>query len=65
MAVFKTQSALVKFFEGGQTQERQPKMEETADTLTGLAPDIHRPVELRRAKRATALDNLITEPSPQ
>ena len=34
------------------------QLEETAGIPTGVAPDIHRQVELRKAERAAAPDNL-------
>ncbi len=57
------QAEVVKHFEGGQAaEERQQTIEETAGIPTGLAPDIHKQVELRRAKqRKPAPDNLAPE----
>jgi hypothetical protein len=52
------QAETVKHFDGKQPEEQQRSLEETAGIPTGLAPDIHRQVELRRAKRAAAPDNL-------
>jgi hypothetical protein len=55
------QAETVKHFEGKQPEE-QRSIEETAGIPTGLAPDIHRQVELRRAKqRKPAPDNLAPE----
>ena len=51
-----------KHFEGPQADQKQMQLEETAGIPTGLAPDIHRQVELRRAKqRKPAPDNLAPE----
>jgi hypothetical protein len=51
----------VKHFEGG-AQEEQRILEETAGIPTGLAPDIHKQIELRRAKHhKPAPDNLVPE----
>jgi hypothetical protein len=36
------------------------QLEETTGIPTGVAPDIHRQVELRKTKRAAAPDNLAT-----
>jgi hypothetical protein len=57
------QAEVVKHFEQGETAEqRQQTLEETAGIPTGLAPDIHKQVELRRAKqRKPAPDNLAPE----
>ena len=53
---------MVDFFKDGQTAEqKQQSIEETAGIPTGLAPDIHRQVEMRRAKRKAAPDNLAPE----
>lgn len=58
------QAEVVDFFKDGQTAEQmQQSLEETAGIPTGLAPDIHRQVELRRAKRKPAPDNLAPEPA--
>jgi hypothetical protein len=53
----------VKHFEGAkQPEEIQRTLEETAGIPTGVAPDIHHQVQLRRAKqRALGPDNLATE----
>ncbi len=56
------QSATAKHFEGPQADQKQMQLEETAGIPTGIAPDIYRQVELRKAKRATALDNLAETP---
>ena len=57
------QAEVVKHFEQGETAEqRQQTLEVTAGIPTGLAPDIHKQVELRRAKqRKPAPDNLAPE----
>jgi hypothetical protein len=59
------QGETVKHFESGQTAEaQQQSLEETAGIPTGLAPDIHKQVELRRAKqRKPAPDNHALESS--
>jgi len=54
------QAETVKHFEGG-AQEEQRTLQETAGIPTGLAPDIARQVEVRRAKRKSAPDNLAPE----
>jgi len=55
------QEEVVKHFEGG-AQEELRTLEETAGIPTGLAPDIHKQIELRRAKqRKPAPDNLAPE----
>ena len=56
------QGETVEFFEGKQPDEQQRTLEETAGIPTGLAPDIARQVEVRRAKqRKPAPDNLAPE----
>jgi hypothetical protein len=57
------QSETAKHFEGPQADQKQMQLEDTAGIPTGIAPDIHRQVELRKAKRAAAPDNLATEPN--
>jgi hypothetical protein len=58
------QAEVVDIFKDGQTAEqKQQTLEETAGIPTGLAPDIHRQVELRRAKRKPAPDDLAPEAS--
>lgn len=52
------QSETAKHFEGPQADQKQMELEETAGIPTGVAPDIHRQVEFRKAKRAAAPDNL-------
>ncbi len=55
------QGETVEFFTGGVTEE-QRTLEETAGIPTGLAPDIAKQVEVRRAKqRKPAPDNLASE----
>ena len=60
------QAEVVEHFEGGQTTEQQQQsLEATAGIPTGLAPDIHKQIEIRRAKqRKPAPDNLAKE-SPE
>ncbi len=55
------QSETAKHYEGPQADQKQMQLEETAGIPTGIAPDIHGQVELRKAKRAAAPDNLGTE----
>jgi len=55
------QGETAKFFDGPQPGEKQRTLEDTAGIPTGVAPDIHRQVEIRRAKLAKAPDNLATE----
>jgi hypothetical protein len=52
------QAETAKHFEGPQADPKQMQLEETGGIPTGVAPDIHRQVELRKAKRAAAPDNL-------
>lgn len=54
------QSETAKHFDGPQADQKPKTLEETAGIPTGVAPDIHRQVELRKAKRAAAPDNLAT-----
>jgi hypothetical protein len=54
MVASELQEETVKFFEGKQPEEQQRSLEDTAGFPTGLAPDIHRQVELRRVKREQA-----------
>jgi hypothetical protein len=54
-------SESAKHFDGPQADQKQMQLEETAGIPTGIAPDIHRQVELRKAKRAAAPDNLVTD----
>ena len=59
------QNETVKHFEGPQPDEKQRTLEDTAGIPTGVAFDIHRQIELRRAKeRAAAPVNLTMETSP-
>ena len=56
------QGETAKFFDGPQPGEKQRTLEDTAGIPTGVAPDIHRQVEIRRAKLAKAPpDNLVAE----
>jgi hypothetical protein len=61
MVSAEVQAETVKLFEGKQPEGIQRPLAETAGIPTGLAPDIHRQIQLRRAKRAAAPDNLATE----
>lgn len=45
------QAEVVKHFEGPQPGEKLQKLEDTAGIPTGIAPDIHKQIEVRRAKR--------------
>jgi hypothetical protein len=62
MSVSKAQAALVKFFEGQGPQDRQLTVEDTAGVPTGLAPDIHRRVEILRAEQAAAAQKALPTP---
>lgn len=53
------QSEVAQHYEGPQSDEKQMQLEQTAGIPTGVAPDIHRQVELRKAKRAAAPDNIV------
>jgi hypothetical protein len=55
------QSEVAQHYDGPQADQKQMQLEQTAGIPTGVAPDIHRQVELRKAKRAAAPDNLVTE----
>jgi len=55
------QAETAKHYEGPQADQKQMQLEETAGIPTGIAPDIHKQVELHKAKRAAAPDNLATE----
>jgi len=48
------QSETAKHYEGPQADQKQLQLVETAGIPTGVAPDIHRQVELRKAKRCRA-----------
>jgi hypothetical protein len=56
-------SGMTKHFEGPQAGQKQMQLEETAGIPTGLALDIHRQVELRKAKCAAAPDNMGHNPT--
>jgi hypothetical protein len=58
------QSEVAQHYEGPQADQQQMQLEQTAGIPTGVAPDIHRQVELRKAKRAAPPDNLLSE-TPQ
>jgi hypothetical protein len=65
MSVSKAQGALLKFFEGDGSQYRKLTVEDTAGVPTGLAPDIHRRVEiLRTQEEADAQKTVPKPPSP-
>jgi hypothetical protein len=56
------QAETVEHFAGPQPDEEQRSLEETAGIPTGVAFDIHKQIELRRAKeRAAAPDNLASD----
>jgi hypothetical protein len=55
------QSEVAKHYDGPQADQKQMQLQETAGIPTGVAPDIHRQVELRKAKRGAAPDNLATD----
>ena len=57
------QGAVAKHYDGPQADQKQMQLEETGGIPTGVAPDIHRQVELRKAKRAAPPDNLAMEPA--
>ena len=59
----KIQSETAQHFEGPQADQKQMQLQDTAGIPTGVAPDIHRQVGLRKAKRTAAPDNLATEPA--
>jgi hypothetical protein len=48
-------------FSGTNPDDRQREIEETAGIPTGVAPDLHRQVEIRKAKRVAALEKLVVE----
>jgi hypothetical protein len=52
------QEETVKHFQQPQPEQKQRSLEETAGIATGIAPDIEKQVELRKAKRRPAPDNL-------
>jgi len=54
-------SESAKYFEGPQADQKQMQLQDTAGIPTGIAPDIHRQVETRKAKRAAAPGNLALE----
>jgi hypothetical protein len=65
LVVAEVQAETVKHFEGPQPSEEQRTLEETAGIPTGVAFDIHRQIELRRAKeRAAAPVTLTKETQP-
>ena len=61
MVAAEVQEETVKLFEGKLTENIQRPLAETAGIPTGLAPDIHKQIQLRRAKRTPPPDNLATE----
>jgi hypothetical protein len=44
------QSETARLFEGPQADQKQMRFDETAGIPTGIAPDIHKQVELRKAR---------------
>jgi hypothetical protein len=58
------QAETVKHFEGPQPGEEQRTLEETAGIPTGVAFDIHRQIELRRAKEKAAAPVTLTKETP-
>jgi hypothetical protein len=65
LVVAEVQTETVKHFEGPQPGEAQRSLEDTAGIPTGVAFDIHKQIELRRAKeRAAAPVNLTKETPP-
>jgi len=65
LVVAEVQAETVKHFEGPQPGEQERTLEETAGIPTGVAFDIHRQIEIRRAKeRAAAPVNLTKETQP-
>jgi hypothetical protein len=61
MVSAEVQAETSKFFADGGTPENQPTIEDRAGIPTGLAPDIAKQVESRRAKRPPPPDNLAPE----
>jgi hypothetical protein len=55
------QAETVKFYEGPQPDVKRRTLEQTAGIPTGVAPDIEKQVELRRAKRTAAPDNIVLD----
>jgi len=55
------QTETVKHFEGPQPDQAQRTLQDTAGIPTGVAFDIHRQIERRRAKQAARPDNLAPE----
>jgi hypothetical protein len=65
LVVAEVQAETVKHFEGPQPGEQERTLEETAGIPTGVAFDIHRQIEIRRAKeRAEEPVNLTKETQP-
>jgi hypothetical protein len=62
MFVSEIQAEVVDHFSQKQPEERRLTLEETAGIPTGLAPDIHKQIELRRAKHAAA--QIVVLPKP-
>ena len=54
----------MEHFAGPQPQEVQRTLEETAGIPTGVAFDIHRQIELRRAKERAAAPVTLTKETP-
>lgn len=57
------QDETVKHFAGAQPEEKRRTLEDTAGIPTGLAPDIHRQVELRRARVLAAAQAATAKPA--
>ena len=51
----------VKHFDGPQPDQKALALEDTAGIPTGVAPDIHKQVSIRKAKLVKAPDNLVAE----
>lgn len=65
LIVSEVQAETMRFFQNSPQPERiPPRIEETAGIPTGMAPDIHRQVQLRKARLADAPDN-VQAPSSQ
>jgi hypothetical protein len=58
------QNETVKHFEGPQPDEEQRTLEETAGIPTGVSFDIHKQIELRRAKERAAAPVTLTKETP-
>jgi hypothetical protein len=58
------QNETVKHFEGPQPDEEQRTLEDTAGIPTGVSFDIHKQIELRRAKERAATPVTLTKETP-